>query len=841
MRTSRTAVALVVLAIAWVSIGARAAEGDGDEDEAPVVAARPAAPKRPAAVVRGPKAVPFDSRWLEPYFSGPLLRKAAAAFREEQWATAETAFLKGAARLPAKSDEGHAAKYLAGLARGYQGKWAEAAALFESLARDYDRLNPYVTYNAARCFLRAGQPQTALDWASKVADGSVPDAESDLVKLDALRALSRWKLAAKAAADYLSRRPSGPRRAEVMFKRADALEKLAGLSKAGGNGGVKSKAADAARAVDADGEEQSQAQGDEGTERLEPAELAEVVTLYRKVWAEAPLDDWSERAESRLQALGSAGKTDAGTLRTHDAASWFTRAMVLFDRNRNSESESAFISALGAPGLDTDLECKARYHRAQSVWKQRQRAKAAPLFDDAEPVCARAKNNDLHAKSLYQGARSWANAGNRPAAEARYARLEAEHADHSYADDARVRTAELAFDAGDDATAEKLLAEVPDKYPKGDLLGEAMWRLAFSAWRNERYDDALRWLDENLRRIPREEVWYAEGRALYWKARVLEKNKDPKAARGYYQRAIREYPLSVYALLAFTRIADKDPKARDALVKELRDRGKPPPFKFAPRGLFGDPGFRRAVELARMGQGGDARRELGRLGLQTAGERHGGGKSDEEDVLWIAAVLLDRAGLWNAAHSIPRYTVKDYALAYPRALGSAKWRISYPRAFPELVAKNAKANKIPEALQLAIMREESSFSPRIESFANAVGLTQMLVKTAKRFSNGATVTREVLMEPAKNLEYGSRFLAFLWTRFGKAAPLTIAGYNAGEGAVDRWLGERGQLAMDEFMETIPYDETRNYTKRVLASYFAYSWLYDDKRPVPPIPLAARRK
>ena len=81
------------------------------------------------------------------------------------------------------------------------------------------------------------------------------------------------------------------------------------------------------------------------------------------------------------------------------------------------------------------------------------------------------------------------------------------------------------------------------------------------------------------------------------------------------------------------------------------------------------------------------------------------------------------------------------------------------------------------------------------------------------------------MDPAKNLEIGSRFLGFLWKRFDEAAPLAIAGYNAGEGAVDRWLGERGDLALDEFMETIPYDETRNYTKRVLASYFTYSWLY----------------
>jgi soluble lytic murein transglycosylase len=133
------------------------------------------------------------------------------------------------------------------------------------------------------------------------------------------------------------------------------------------------------------------------------------------------------------------------------------------------------------------------------------------------------------------------------------------------------------------------------------------------------------------------------------------------------------------------------------------------------------------------------------------------------------------------------------------------------------------------------MREESAFNPRIESFANAIGLTQMLIKTAKRFANNAPVNRDVLMDPAKNLEIGSRFLGFLWKHFGGAQPLAIAGYNAGEGAVDRWLADHAfsSLSLDEFMESIPYDETRNYTKRVLASYFAYCWLYANK-PVPEI-------
>jgi soluble lytic murein transglycosylase len=115
----------------------------------------------------------------------------------------------------------------------------------------------------------------------------------------------------------------------------------------------------------------------------------------------------------------------------------------------------------------------------------------------------------------------------------------------------------------------------------------------------------------------------------------------------------------------------------------------------------------------------------------------------------------------------------------------------------------------------------------------------MLVRTAQRFAN-ERLTRETLLDPSKNLEVSSRFLAFLLDHFGGALPLAIAGYNAGEAAVDRWLRERGALELDEFIETIPYDETRNYTKRVLASVFAYSWLYLRDQPVPALSFSLPR-
>lgn len=795
----------VAAAFAFGATAAVASPGDAEEqtedgDEPRLVALAK------AEVDRSRRAVRFDPIWLEPFFRSGVLHRGAESFRQESWAAAESALLKGSAGLPARSPERQAARYLAALSRANQGKWLPAASLFEELHRTYPKLAPYHAYHAARCWLRAGQAQTALDWADRVPSGSIPEAESQLVAIEALRVLERWRDVADRAGAYVKRFKKGPRLAEALFRQAEALERLRPQP----NGG----------------------------------DIAEVGAIYRRIWAEAPLEPWSARAAERLEALASSSGTAESELRKAAASDWLTRGMVYFDRNRNAESEAAFTSALGAPGLTPAIACKAKYHRAQSIWKQRQRSRAAPLFDEAEAACAQAADRDLRAKSLYQSARCWAAAGDRQGAAARFAKVELEHADHTYADDARLRAAEIARDSGDEELAAKLLAEVPAKYPAGDTLNEALWRLAFAGWQAGDDDRALKWLDENLRLIPREQVWYAEGRALYWRARVLERKGDATGAQSYYERAIREYPLSVYALLAMTRLAESTPKLARSLIRTLRDEGRPPPWRFAPRPLFGDPGFLRAVELARLGQGSEARRELARLGLETAGTKQGasrerGGADDAEDLLWITAVLLDRGRLWNASHSIPRYTTTRYRLQYPRALGLAKWRLAYPRAFGDLVAKHARANRIPEALQLAIMREESAFSPRIESFANAVGLTQMLVKTARRFSNGADVSRETLMDPARNLEYGSRFLAFLWNRFGKSAPLAIAGYNAGEGAVDRWLADRGSLSMDEFMETIPYDETRNYTKRVLASYFTYAWLYDDKHPVPAIPLGAR--
>ncbi len=124
------------------------------------------------------------------------------------------------------------------------------------------------------------------------------------------------------------------------------------------------------------------------------------------------------------------------------------------------------------------------------------------------------------------------------------------------------------------------------------------------------------------------------------------------------------------------------------------------------------------------------------------------------------------------------------------------------------------------------MRQESLFDPEARSSANALGLMQLLPGTAERIAtaNGMHVVPAQLTDPDVNIALGVRYLRDLLSRFG--SPLKgVAAYNGGEGAVEKWERQFGDLEPDEFVESITFRETRDYVKRVMANYQQYVQLY----------------
>lgn len=543
----------------------------------------------------------------------------------------------------------------------------------------------------------------------------------------------------------------------------------------------------------------------------------QVAALQRKLWVSYPLS-----AAARALPKPTA-PTDEERL---------ARARRLHARHKHSDAV-AELAPLLDPSVPLATRCRARFVRGYAEFKGRRYAAAlAELERFVASACAPHARDDEGPRGLYYAGRAAARAGKPEAALTYFQRLAKEHPASSLADDGLLLRAEVLADQGKRAEAAATLREQLKRFPKGDMYEEAWWRLAWSHYRNGERTEALKVLRQARAAGVRGRDYHNRGRLAYWQARILGLLGRRKQAIERYREVIRDEPLSYYAQLAANRLRATDPRHLRGLVTRP---GKARAWSFRHRPLFERPAFRRGLALLSLGLGDWASDEFKALGLLDA---------ERVEERWLAALLFERAGLPHYSHNIPRRRISSFQDTPPTAAHVHQWRVAYPRPFAAEVNTAAAAEGLPSEPVFGLMREESGFSPRVESYAHAFGLTQLLLKTAQHVSKGLpgpAVTRASLSDPALNLRLGARYLARLHKRFGHMA-LAIAGYNAGGGAVARWRAKWPDLLPDELVECIPYDQTRNYTKRVVESWGRYHFLYTGrgkerflKLPIKPVP------
>ena len=157
------------------------------------------------------------------------------------------------------------------------------------------------------------------------------------------------------------------------------------------------------------------------------------------------------------------------------------------------------------------------------------------------------------------------------------------------------------------------------------------------------------------------------------------------------------------------------------------------------------------------------------------------------------------------------------------------WEYAYPRAWNEVVEREAKNSGIDPLFVWSIMRAESQYRFDARSPVGATGLMQMMPFTAQQVARvymGKSADGMNLNDPATNIELGARYLRRLAEKTGGSLPLMAAAYNAGPHRAQIWLRGFGSLGMDEFIEHIPFAETRNYVKKVSRHYKIYLALYE---------------
>lgn len=745
-----------------------------------VASARADVPKKPtsvsAAVVAAADAVAdavrdgtaFGEPDLAPYFSSGALQTARRKFEAGSW--------QDAWRLFGEAGDGSPqAAYLRALAGLEIGKEKEAAAILAGLRARYPVLADRAAWHEALAYERLGDFAAAARAYAAIPSSSVLADDARLSQAQALRRAG---------------------------KPQEALAQLAGLRDEPAPGWGNDLGAAALFLA--------------GDLHVAVGDRKAARAAWMRVWSEHPLSPQAEDALQRAQALSKEPPSLAQSVR---------RAQGFLDAQRNLEGVEQLEKLLPRLALPDPLACDARYALGRGYRKLRQHAKAIATLEPVVSVC---KEPSLSVRALYVLGSSTSIIQPEKGVEA-YERLAREHPEHSYADDALVYAADLKMRADDWKGARRLLVKLVDDYPSGDFRADALFRLFW-------IDRAHGMLASGLGFLQRIEEDYAHSpatadveRSLYWQARTLAALRRDVEAVVTYERLLKGYPTGYYALLARGRLASLQP----ALAAEIDARfasapASPPSVTFSPGPLRRDPHFLAAVELLRLGFSKPAVDELLKIDRKALRQEAGSG----EPVV-LLAWLLDRAESRRAAHQIARMELREFLRGGPAGEASLHFRIAYPLAYRDLVERHATTSKVPPDLLQALMREESSLDPDVVSWAGAVGLTQLMPSTAQHVATRlklGKIPASRLREPDLNVRIGAAYLGSLLERWGGNPALACASYNAGPGAVARWLDQRGSLELDEFVEEIPVEETRNYVKRVLESYNTYRLVYGKGEP-----------
>jgi soluble lytic murein transglycosylase len=357
-----------------------------------------------------------------------------------------------------------------------------------------------------------------------------------------------------------------------------------------------------------------------------------------------------------------------------------------------------------------------------------------------------------------------------------------------------------------------------EKRKERELATSALWELAFYAFTQKHCDKAIPMFEKYAQTSP---VAMVKARGLYWAGRCALMAKKRSVGIEHLKNALAVEPLHFYSLLSRARLLSigVDPGLPFGITAAQATTAAAGAAMMEPTRLPNDVQF-----YLRLGLRADA---LSAMQHQEVAIREG----MTGDSLVALSTLYQSLGEFTRPYILAERERENTLKDPPVGTARPVWDALFPRPYADDVAYAAEEADVPVDLVYAIMRKESAYNPTVVSNANAIGLMQMLERTARDQADELAwkqFERPMLFDPSVNVLLGSHFIANLLGRYrGQPVP-AIAAYNAGEHRVDPWLKRLskagGPVELDRFVEDIPIDQTRNYVRRVIGNWARYRYL-----------------
>jgi soluble lytic murein transglycosylase len=528
----------------------------------------------------------------------------------------------------------------------------------------------------------------------------------------------------------------------------------------------------------------------------------------RALYIEQPEHSRNSEAESLLQSMVPNLKWSDDE-RLQRAENWLEA--------QQHETALAEIESIKPAKSDKALRAKLLHLRGLVLFRTRSH------YEDAAKLLgqAAALGGNQRADDAYMAAQALSRADKDEQAVRAYRAFAAANPKHRNAQEALHDAAwlELRHELRGGEKNMKAFLKSAEKRNERDLATSALWELAFYYFTKKRCDKNTIEMFERYAQTSNTAMVKARG--LYWAGRCsLIANKRAQGI-DFLKSALAVEPLHFYSLVARARLVSigVDPGLPFGVTADQVVAASANQPDIAPVPLPEDVQF-----YLRLGLQADA---LSALQDQESSVR--AGKTE------LSLVALAKAYQALGEYSRPYHlaererdeAVRDAPLGPSRPI----WNVLFPRPYAAEVAYAAEETELAPELIYAVMRKESAFNPSVVSYADAVGLMQLLERTAKSVAEDLSwkeFARPMLYDPEVNVLLGSHYVANLMERYrGQAVP-AIAAYNAGEHRVDPWLKRAakgsGNIELDRFVEDIPIDQTRNYVRRVIANWARYRYL-----------------
>ena len=327
-----------------------------------------------------------------------------------------------------------------------------------------------------------------------------------------------------------------------------------------------------------------------------------------------------------------------------------------------------------------------------------------------------------------------------------------------------------------------------EKYPNGQFSADSLYNLFMTKYLQKKYLDAQRLGFLHLKKFPNTKSSPA---VTYFMGKIAYKLKHYESANNYYKQVLNTYPDSYYAFRANYNL-NKD----DGMLPFLELNEKPVVFPYK-KSLDNN----LVVKLAYL-KDYDLVEELC--------------KHDKFIQSWIAY----QKGNYTLSAYLARNGMEE--LDVKPSFEDLRWRLVYPMHYYDIVDK-VKGDNNPIVLQ-SIIKEESHFNPFVKSSVGAVGLMQLMPATYNEVVTKHNLPTNLNVETT-NITAGSLYYSSLKKVLGNKDLYAITAYNGGIGSVTNWFSKLIYSDTDEFVEQIPYPETKNYVKKVLRTYWVYGNVY----------------